>query len=368
MRWGDWNNLAAPPLRASKAVHADDPNRRRHDGLVKVRLGHSEGRSYLVPDLLIGVAESRYYIPSFFGPPQLRFNLTPGEHDLTFDLDAGPPRSDQPARLLIHFRSDWRVRTYDDGAQLYRCVFEGPRTIGRFATGHCRRLADDDFALQVFHHTSPASAAKIVASQSLWSSPWNLAGTRELKNVAYTYFTSLPTIRGEADLQRIAMAAGGKINLQTTSNRLLEEVLTLEVYRGDTKGRTSALARWVPSAMIAPQPLRLHPLVGANRAYYEIVAPEVVRIGVRPGATLKLQAENVVVAPADEKRFDYLVLGDASTLEGLAAPYDEEETKAITVLERLADTNLFDFWLEHRNTDQVAGRVFEPKVLRQTTI
>ncbi|WP_180901479.1 hypothetical protein [Martelella soudanensis] len=44
------------------------------------------------------------------------------------------------------------------------------------------------------------------------------------------------------------------------------------------------------------------------------------------------------------KRFDYLVVGDASSIDGLAAPYDEEETDQVVHVERLdAGLDLFEF-------------------------
>lgn len=358
------SNLAGPPVRYSNAIMGDEKDRRWFDGFIKFRLGHSAGRSYLVPEVLVGVAGSRFFLPSFFGPPIFGFNLEPGHHKVRFNMDAGAPRAASLTRLVVDFSSRDRVRAFSDGAQLYRCRFEGPRQITRSASGLCRPLLDGDFGLKLYHHTTPTSAEKIRASGELWSSPWNLAGTRELKNVAYTYFTSLPHIQSEEDLRRIAMASGGKIELQTTSDRHLEAVLSLEVYRGATRDRTATLPFEVPTALIAPPPLFLHPLTALQAAYYEVVGPEIVRIGVKTGATLPIKTGAVMRAAGDEKAFSYLVLGDASEIEGLAAPYDEEETKSVVHLEPLADQDVFDFWLTHQNEDLVTGRTFEAKAVK----
>src|SRR6266568_685002 len=91
-------------------------------------------------------------------------------------------------------------------SQLYQCTFEGPRSIAGFTTGLCRSMPSGDFALRIYHHTTRNNAASIASSGELWSSPWNLAGTRKLANVAYGYFTSLSRIKSEADLHLIAMA------------------------------------------------------------------------------------------------------------------------------------------------------------------
>ena len=227
-------------------------------------------------------------------------------------------------------------------------------------------MPNSDFMLRTYHHTTPTNAVNIMKTRELWSSPWNLAGTRKLANVAYGYFTTLPHIKNEEDRRFIAMASHGIIEFQTTSNRPIEEVLSLEVYRGNTFDRTSQLGFDVPCEIIAPAHLYLHPNVGANPAYYEIVGAEILRVGVNPFAKLKISATSEIsVAKSDIKRFDYVILGDAGTLDGLAAAYNEEETKQVAHLEKLNGvTDFFKFWWDNQNTDQVTGRSFEAKRLQ----
>ncbi|RWQ69651.1 MAG: hypothetical protein EOS85_28305 [Mesorhizobium sp.] len=359
-----WENLAGPPVRRSSAIRPDSRDRREHSGFIKLRLGHSEGRTYLIPDVLIGVGGLRFFLPSFFSPPIIAFNVEDGKHIADFSLDVGSPRAVDIARLLVKVRSEDRVLTYEDGAQLYRCSFDGPRRLSGLATGLCHPMPSGDFSLRVYHHTTRANAANIVKSRELWSSPWNLAGTRKLANVAYGYFTSLSKIKNEGDLQLIAMASSEVIKFQTTSNRLKEEVLSLKVYRGDTRDRTFAMGFDVPCEIIAPVHLYFHPSVDTNSAYYEIVGSEIVRVGVNPSAKLHISGSELSAAKADLKRFDYVVLGNAGTLDGLAAPYNEEETKQVTHLEKLdMTTDLFQFWWKNQNTDQVTDRVFEAREL-----
>lgn len=140
--------------------------------------------------------------------------------------------------------------------------------------------------------------------------------------------------------------------LQTTSNRPIEQVLELTVYRADTSGRTHTITVEVPSECLSPQHLLFHPVVYPEPAYYEVVGPEIYRIGLNPGATLPIPRGVATPAAGDLKRFDYIVLGDAGTLSGLAAPYNEEETEHVLHHERLDQgLDLFEFWQANANSD-----------------
>lgn len=352
--------LAGPPDRYSPAIGMRGLN--HFDGLVKLRLGHAAFGSILLPELiLIKLAGWRFYQPSFFGPPVLGFNVEPGIHVARFSVDVGSPRETEPTRLIVEFRSDGLVRRYDDGSQLYRCVVEGPSRLVRYASGRCRPRADGDFDILLLHITNPAAFAGIRSSGELRSSRWNLQGTRELINVAYAYLTSLPSITSEEDLRRIAMSSDGAIRMQTTSNRAREETLVLSVYRENTKGRTARLPVTVASNLLAPPHLLIHRPLG-DQAYYEVICPEIYRVGVQPGVSLGYASGTATIDSGELKRFDYVVVGDASTVEGLAAPFDEEETKEIVHTELLdTGTDLFDFWLAHQNSDQIPNRRPEPR-------
>lgn len=333
----------------------------RFSGLVKLRLGHAAFGSILVPELIfVERAGWRFYQPSFFGPPVLGFNIDPNIHIARFSVDVGSPRSNEQTRLILEIRSDGRVRRYGDGAQLYRCVVEGPARLVRLAAGKCSPRADDDFDLRLFHITNPKAFAGILASRELRSSRWNLQGTREMANVAYVYLTSLPGIETEEDLRRIAMASDGVIGFQTTSSRQREDTLDLKVYRESTTGRTSKLQIRVASGLLSPPHLLIHRPIG-DQAYYEIVGPEIYRVGVQPGEHLVYNNGNATIDAGKLKLFQYLIVGDASSVEGLGAPYDEEDTKQVAHVESLVDWDLFNFWLVHRNSDQVSARHPEPR-------
>lgn len=337
----------------------------RHDGFIKVRLGHGRFGSVIVPDLIfLRLGSWRFLQPSFFGPCYIGFNVEDGLHIAQFSVDVSSPRANQPTRLLVSFRSDAHVRAYSDGSQLYSCRLNEVSHLAPHASGKCSRLDNGDFGLYLFHHTNSKALTSILAMQELWSSSWNIQGTRRLTNVAYVYFTNLTKIKDEEDLRRIAMASDSIINLQTTSDRPSEETLQLKVYRGSTKERTETVLVKVPSAYLAPAHLHFHPFVSPEPAYYEVVGPEIFRVGLKPGAKLPILRRQAKPAEEDLKHFDYIVLGNASNVEGLSAPYNEEDTGAVMHHERLrSPLDLFQFWLNNANSNQMSDRSFEERSL-----
>lgn len=208
--------LAGPPVKANAAQNVDFGQ--IYDGFIKVRLGHSAGRTVMVPDqIVIKHAGWRFYQPSFFGPCMIGFNLEPGLHDGRFSADIGGPREDTPVRIIVTVRSDQIVHRYADGSHVFRCSIEGPSNIQRYSAGRCHPTGGGGFSLKLFHHTTPTNFPLIQTSRELWSSPWNLAGVRRLENVAYGYLTSLDKVKDDVDLGRIAMASEGRIRFQRAS-------------------------------------------------------------------------------------------------------------------------------------------------------
>lgn len=353
--------LAGKPTRLSPAVHIKDSISR--DGFVKVRLGHSSHGTVIVPDMIFAKAGPwRFFQPSFFGPCTIGFNVEDGLHIAQFSVDVGPPRSTSPTRLIVRIRSDAKIYVYPDGSQLYACQLTGPEHLASIGTGRCQRIANGDFVLRLFHQTNKTAFASIRASQELWTSSWNLQGTRRLKNVAYVYMTSLQKIERPEDLNRIAMASSGALRFQTTSSRFVEEVLEMQVYRENTAGRTHAVSVCVPTALLAPPHLYFHPLVSSEPAYYEIVGPEIFRIGLIPGSTLPIPRGTATPTEKSLKSFEYIVMGETSDIAGLAAPYDEEETDQVMHHERLVGSiDLFDFWLMNANSNQMDRPLLEKR-------
>lgn len=359
-----WGNLAGLPTRSSNAGAV--AGNKSHEGWVKVRLCHGLGRSYLLPEVLIGFGGAKFFMPSFFGPPNLQFNISSGTtgpfikyHAVSFSVDVASPRAAQAVRVMVHFRSCDRVRVYDSGAELYRCTYSGPLDVplAPSIAGSCYPLPNGDFSLRVFHHTRPETVEKILESGELRSGAYNIAGTGKLQTVSHTYFTTLPTIKTEEDLRRIAMSSDAQISYQTTSERLREEVLDLPVYVGVTDDRTAAMNFDVPCEMIAPAHLLFHAFVPPNPAYYEVVGPEIVRVAVPPGTNLPFEGSRLSTPTSGLKHFDHVVEGDASTRIGLEAPMSEDTTTQIALLAELSEeTNLFQFWQGHANKNLFSRR------------
>jgi len=90
--------------------------------------------------------------------------------------------------------------------------------------------------------------------------------------------------------------------------------------------------------------------------YYEVVKPHVFRVGIEPNSTLIIDGEVIPTNQNNFKKFNYVVLGDATTVEGIKAPYNEEDTKQIFKVERVeSERCILDFWINHPNQDHYSG-------------
>jgi hypothetical protein len=72
-------------------------------------------------------------------------------------------------------------------------------------------------------------------------------------------------------------------------------------------------------------------MVGTQPAYFEVVSPEIIRVGVVPIAKLQLAKPEVTVEDADLKQFNYVLIGDAGTPEGLAAPFTKKKQRKLRI-------------------------------------
>jgi hypothetical protein len=177
----------------------------------------------------------------------------------------------------------------------------------------------------------------------------------------------------------IAMASDGKLTLGIDGFeppsirppdwdvRYKDQILVLPVYRASTTDRTETLEFDIETTLLAPQHVLRHssPM---NPVWYEIATPFVHRVGVQPSATLKFNSRRIEYGAAPKRRFDYIVVGDATTVEGLAAPYDEEDTRFLLKIERPSPgTNIFEFWFEHGNLDLYSGKTVETQELERVS-
>lgn len=323
------------------------------EGFVKVRLVHAHGFSLLAPDVLV-LGQSRWFAAQYFTATLLGF----------LDEAAYAQFSYEPSerlRLTVAITRDSYVRTYEDGSLLYSCRVAGPVGFEAHATGDCSIAEDHTIWLDLFHHITDEAAAAIRASQHFCGSSWNIQGNKTLVNVAYAYFTSLPQITTDADLQSIAMASDGVVGLIPTNGTASANVVKIKVYRESTYNRRHAIAVRVPAHAVAPQHIWRHNPHG-EPTYYEVSKPAIFRIGLEPGTVLPFDGQAVDIGHATIKRFDYVILGFADTIDGLVAPYDEEETKQIFKVERCED--LFAFWRDHANSDQFSQKLLEMQKFR----
>ena len=328
------------------------------DGLIKMKLVHARGFSIILPDfLLINFnGEWKWFQPQFFSPCHLSFYGQQAYGQLSIDLN-------EELQLFVGVTKDRFVRRFRDGSQLYRCRIAGPPDIENYSTGRCSVSDDHDVLLDLFHHTLPATVELIRESGNFRASAWNIQGTRELANIGYAYFTSLPAIRSEEDLHAIAMASSGKIVLCPTNASGQQDLVVIDVYRQSTLDRTARIIVSVPAEMIATQHVYRHAPRG-EPVYYEACHPAIARVGLQPGRVIRFDGGRLCSSEDELKLFNYVVLGDADTREGLVAPYDEENTASTFLIEHCLEETFFDYWLRHPNSDQIAGRSVERMVFR----
>lgn len=328
------------------------------DGLIKMKLVHARGSSIMIPDILLISfnGEWKWFQPQFFSPCQLSFYGDHAYGQLSIEPNA-------ELQLFVGVTKDRFVRRFRDGSQLYRCRIAGPADLEDDSTGRCSVSDDYDVLLELFHHTLPATVELIRESGHFRASAWNIQGTRELANIGYAYFTSLPTISSEEDLQAIAMASSGKLVLCPTNATSRQDLVVIDVYRQSTLDRTATITVCVPAEMIATQHVYRHAPRG-EPIYYEACHPAIARVGLKPGRVIQFDGARLCSSDSDLKLFNHVVLGDADTREGLVAPYDEENTASTFLIEHCLDETFFDYWLRHSNSDQITGRSVERMVFR----
>ncbi|WP_101758653.1 hypothetical protein [Oceanicoccus sp. KOV_DT_Chl] len=121
--------------------------------------------------------------------------------------------------------------------------------------------------------------------------------------------------------------------------------------------RTKSLSYWVDSTLLATQPTYRH-MPPAQPGYHEVVGPFIHRIGVENDSTIKITGQKL--SANKPKKLDYAVVGDATTIHGLEAPYDEEATDEVLKVEVLkTGEDVISFWIANGNTDQFSNKSIE---------
>lgn len=319
-------------------------------GVVKVKMLHRPGATVLLPEAVVVTSSSdRWVQPHWLYAPTIAFTCN-DEARASIHFAALDPNRRSEGGLLcsVDFTPRDRITVLSDRSEVYRCRLTSEHTPTELAVGRGRVRADGGINLRLYHHTAPATLPLIHTSGHVRGSGWNYSGMRELTNVAYAYFTNLERVATEGDLQCIAMASNGRMALRLdTSTDPRRPDLVLDVYRGSTRDRQATLRLWVPAEVISTPHIWQH--VGPP-VTYEIAHPWIYRIGLQPGRHLDFRDREAAPDPLALKRFDYAVIGDCTTLAGLEAPFDEENTTHTFSVQDLGAVNLFDFWLEHANT------------------
>lgn len=330
----------------------------QHSGFIKCKLGHGTGYSVVIPDLLFIADEGTAWLqPLAFGPNILtRVTSDDIRCELSVDVSCGH-------RVMVSFSTKAFIRSLPDGSELYRCTLRGPENLQDFATGHSQIGEDSIPRLTLFHHTRADAKNSISESGHFRLSRWNIQGTKKLTNVGYVYLTALHEIVRPEDLHNIAMASNGILHFIVDDfvppqpmppdwkSMFSDSILELPVYRESTTNRTATIELLVDSTCLAPQPLWRHSLPG-EPVYYEICCPFIHRIGLPPDQLLHFSNGGIEGTTIKQKRFEYVVIGDCRSLNGLIAPFDEENTAEIVKLESIpSGSNLAEFWFRHGNTD-----------------
>jgi hypothetical protein len=337
-----------------------------YEGLIKCRLLHGRGYSLIVPDQLYLESDGlRWIQPLAFGPNVLmKLSDTEVACRLSVDVSCGH-------RLDVRFFNRDHIADLADGSQLFRCKIKGVADLPSFTTGEARLGSDNRPYLRLFHHTARDTVPLILNSGHFRTSAWNIQGSdKQLKNVAYAYFTPLDSIRMDGDLKQIGMSIGGTIELRRDGfvqpkvlmpdylKTFKDDILELKVYQCDPSKRDTHIELWIDAAVLAPQHVYRHD--DGQAVYYEFAHPFIHRVGTEPGQRLEFDREHYIHDQGGLKRFAYAVVGDCTTLEGLAAPYNEEDTTHVLKVEKIpTGTTMLDFWFDLSNTDQFTNKNIE---------
>ena len=317
-------------------------------GLLKCRLVHMPDRSFVLPDVLMASGtEKVFYSPSFFHPNAIAFWGGSGRSDLCrFTMQVGEKIDLQ----IAFFRRDL-VKQCSDGSFIYKCAFKVVGDKAMLVPEGKWRVTGDRFDLRLYHHTNVAGRDGIHSSNEIWSSSWNIQGNQRLENIGYGYFTSVPKIRWEGDLLQVAMSSQGRAHFITTNAPYYPQFAhPVAVPQRVAADLGEALCFWVDVETIAPSHVWLH-RPWAQPAYYEVVLPKVFRVGVAPGSVLPFKENTLRVDPATAKSFQYVIVGDADTPDGLAAPYNEEHTLHTAKIDIIpGGMEIIGRWWEKQNT------------------
>jgi len=362
-----FNRVETPSDHYYHAVYDSEPLKKNFTtGWIKCKLVHGDRYSVIVPDQIFIDHDGLKWIQPLAFLPNINSNFSEAEIfcELCVYISCGHT-------LIVRFFNRDLVNNLPDGSQLYKCQIQGPKDLHEYATGEAELPKSNIPYLRLYHHTTNDAQAKILASSHFRTSSFNIQGVnKQFKNAAYVYFTPLDKIVNDGDLKRIAMAEDGTIPLKRDGfaqpvaffpdwqERYKDDILVLPVYRCDPAKREACIDVLVDSSALAPQHIYRHDI--GSSVFYEITNYFVHRVGAEPGRSVEFDGTRRIEQQSGLKRFDYLVVGDCTTLDGLAAPYDEEDTTQIMKIERITDgKSMLNFWFDHGNQDLYTPKTVE---------
>lgn len=314
-----------------------------YEGFLKCKLIHSKGLSLIVPDLIyimdnvIDFSWIQFY--SFMPNDLAKLDDDNIVGSVYIDISFGQT-------IQVKFFSQNHIKNFYDNSNLFKCTIIGPSNLSEYYTGKGKLLEGTPY-IYLYHHTSDAAKDAILESSNFRGSAWNFQGTKELENISYAYFTSLDKIRTPEDLFMIAMSTNEIINLITD---ITDEIIAIKVYRESTDNRPAVIKRLVNSTILSNNHIWMHNM--HPNVYYEPCGPFIYRVGLLPNTILSFNDE-IIVKSDNIKLTGYIVLGDASTKDGIIAPFDEENTTHLFKIEPFLDndTNILEFWFNNGNKD-----------------
>ncbi len=320
---------------------------------IKCRLVHMDGNSIVVPDFIL-LNDGGWIQPLFFNAPRLaQFSEKPHSCDLYIDIQNGKT-------IKIRFYSNGLLKEFADKSHLYKCELYGPSDIQKYSSGTYFE-ENGQILLHLFHHTNDAGFDGINKSLSLWASRWNYRGSKECINYNFVYFTHIPEITYDSDLITVAMSVDGKLDYIVDSfngpapsspnfrEDYKEFIYTAEVYRSTSADRNCPIDFDISIEAIDIKHLYLHHQ--GYSYFYEVCFPYIHRLKTLPEAVVSFNKEFIIESNPAIVNSDYAIVGDARSKEGLAAPFDEEDTSFIFKIEDCQGRTIHDYWFNHSNQD-----------------
>lgn len=330
-------------------------------GYIKCKLVHAEEFSVIIPDQVYfnWNGSLRWLQPFIFLPCRLASFDGDVLCDINFDISCG-------YTSRARFKSSDFIRSFDDGSQLFKCELLMPDDAGEYAIGKAEKDENWNINVELFHHTKPEIIKLINDSEKLLGSKWNIQGSNELEKSEHVYFTPLHEIKVNNDLERIAMSHEAKINLVRDNfnppdlllpgweEKYKNDFLFMEVYKENTENRTATLSFMVPAHYISPHHILKHSPHGQS-VYYEISTPFIHRVQIGKGESLAFKDKSILTYEGVINH-EFIIIGDATRLDGLQAPYDEENTTHIFKIEFLEGETMLNFWFKNANQNLYGER------------